>query len=93
MIKEKLTLKVVLPEGILCQTECDRITLCIAEDKNGKGSGSYGIHKGHAKALLSLSKGRLEAFDGPQNVFSKQIGGGFASVENDLVTVVADSVS
>lgn len=93
MIKEKLTLKVILPEGILCEKECDSVKLCIVEDKNGKGSGSYGIHRGHAKAVLCLSKGKVEAFDGQKNVFSKQIGGGFANVENDVVTVVADSVN
>ncbi len=93
MIKEKLTLKVVLPEGLLCQTQCDSVNVFIVDDKNGKGAGSYGIRRGHAKAVLCLGEGKIEAFDGEKSVFSKQTGGGFADIENDVVSVVVDSVN
>ena len=93
MIKEKLTLKVILPEGVLCEKECDSVNVCIVDDKNGKGAGSYGIRRGHAKAVLCLSSGKVEAFDGEKSVFSKQTSGGFADIENDVVSVVVDSVN
>ena len=93
MIKEKLTLKVVLPDGLLCHTQCDSVNVCIVDDKNGKGAGSYGIRRGHAKAVLCLSSGKVEAFDGEKSVFSKQTSGGFADIENDVVSVVVDFVN
>ncbi len=93
MINQKLVLKLLSPQGLLQQVECDSVNLCIVDDKNGKGSGSYGIRKGHAKALICLSKGKIEARDGGKVVLSKEVDGGFANVENDTVTVVADSVN
>jgi len=93
MLDQKLVLKLLSPQGLLQEIECDSVKLCIADDKNGKGAGSYGIRKGHAKAFFCLSKGKIEALDGGGTLVSKDIEGGFASVENDVVTVVADSVN
>ena len=92
MTNQKLVLKLLSPQGLLCEQPCESVKLCIADDKKGKGSGSYGIKKGHAKALICLSKGAVEAHGGGKLLFSKQIDGGFANVENNVVTVVADNV-
>ncbi len=92
MINQKLVLKLLSPQGVFKKIECDSVKLCVTDDKNGRGAGSYGIRKGHAKAFFCLSKGKIEALEGEKVVFSKEIDGGFASVENNTVTVVADDI-
>ena len=82
-----LTLRIITPAGIAYETACDSITLPLSDDKNGKGGGSIGIRKGHIDAILALSQGCVCA-DG----VSSQIRPGLAMIENDLVTVLTDSV-
>lgn len=72
--------------------ECDSVRLSIADSANGKFSGSYGIRTGHAKALFSLAEGSITASLDGKDVFSAECSGGFATVENDEVRVVADSI-
>lgn len=71
-------------EGI----ECDSVHLVISDTKQGKGGGSYGIRKGHVKALISLGKGDIKAFLSGKEIFSFTVDGGFATVENNIVTCV-----
>ena len=92
MNNNKLTLKIVSPQGILCELECDSIKLSVSDDKNGEGGGSYGIRKGHINALFALTSGKIEAFEGQQCCFSKDASGGFAEVKNNIVTIVADTM-
>lgn len=72
--------------------ECDSVKLNIADSTDGSFSGSYGIRKGHAKAIFSLSEGRISVSLNGREIFSAECGGGFAKVENDDVRVVADGV-
>ena len=73
--------------------ECDSVKLNIADNINGKFSGSYGIRKGHANAIFSLAEGEISVNLDGQNIFSAQCGEGFATVENNDVRVVVDLVT
>ena len=72
--------------------ECDSVKLSISDSINGKYSGSYGIRKGHAKAVFSLAEGKITASLNGNEIFSAQCQSGFASVENDEVRVTVDGV-
>lgn len=87
-----LTLNILSPEGRHPAVTCDSVHLILSDDDTGKGGGSCGIRTGHAKAMLALSKGSITAFMKEEKVFEVQTGGGFATVENDVVTVVAQTI-
>ncbi len=72
--------------------ECDSVKLNIADSTNGKFSGSYGIRKGHAKAVFSLKEGKVSVSLNGQEIFSAVCSEGFATVDNDEVRVTVDNV-
>ncbi|MBR3815176.1 MAG: hypothetical protein IKJ27_00445 [Clostridia bacterium] len=72
--------------------ECDSVRFNIADGADGSFSGSYGIRSGHAKALFSLSEGKISVSLGGNEVFCAECSGGFAKVENNEVTAIVDSV-
>ncbi len=67
--------------------ECDSVILNIADSVSGEFSGSYGIKKGHAKAVFSLAEGGISVSLNGNEVFFAECEGGFATVENDDVRV------
>lgn len=87
----KLILNIVTPNGARGPIRCDSVRLTICDDLSGRGGGSYGIRAGHAKSLLSLDKGAVEAFLSGQNVLTGTSGAGFATVERNTVTVVTEA--
>lgn len=72
--------------------ECDSVRLNIADSINGEFSGTYGIRKGHARAIFSLADGRISAGLNGKEVFSAVCNGGFATVENDDIRVTVHSI-
>ena len=62
----------------------------LCDDNNGEGGGSVGIRTGHIKSLMSIEKGKVTADLEGKEVFSCTTQGGFATVENDTVTVVTE---
>ena len=88
-----LTLKIVTPEGVDKSVECDSVILWMAPDSKGEGEGSLGIRKGHAEAVVALGKGPLKASLNGTPVFFAETDGGFATVLNDVVSVVTPHVS
>ena len=86
----ELILNIVTPNGARDPILCDSVQLTICDDLSGRGGGSYGIMAGHAKALLSLDKGVIKAFLSAQNVLTGESGAGFATVEENTVTVVTE---
>ncbi len=72
--------------------ECDSVKLPVADSVSGKFSGSYGIRKGHAKAVFSLGAGKITVRIKEKEIFFAECDGGFATVENDEVRVIADGV-
>ena len=87
-----LSLKIVTPEGDDRVIPCDSVTLWMAPDAKGKGEGSIGIRKGHTEAVIALGNGPLEAHLDGKSVFSARTEGGFATVLNDIVTVITNHI-
>lgn len=84
-----LTLRIVTSDGVDRTVGCDSVMLWMAPDSNGKGEGFIGIRKGHVDAVIALGNGKTEARLGGELVFSAITEGGFATVQNDTVTVVS----
>lgn len=86
-----LTLRIVTPQGVALEIACDSVSLPLADDQSGEGGGSIGVRRGHAKAALALSQGSVSAHAGGKALASTAIEAGFASIENDTVTVITSS--
>ncbi|MBQ7295958.1 MAG: hypothetical protein IJW86_07165 [Clostridia bacterium] len=91
-MKDKLTFTLLTPHRKFTPMECDSVKLSIADSISGKFSGSYGIRKGHARAVLALAPGKISVSLDGQEIFSAESQGGFATVENNEVRVAADGV-
>lgn len=87
-----MRLTLFTPHRQLRAVECDSVRLPVADSVSGKYSGSYGIRKGHAKAIFSLTEGKVSASLNGKEVFTAGCNGGFATVENDDVRVIADGI-
>ena len=85
-----LTVIVMTPDSEPVKFGCDSLHLTVRDGRNGRGGGSYGIRRGHAKAVLSLGRGLLEAFDGGECTRRITCSAGFARIENDRVTVTVE---
>ena len=82
-----LTLKVVTCDGCVAKTECDSVHITVADDEFG---GSYGIRAGHARSVFALARGRVLAYIDGRTVLDIQTGAGFATADNDVITVVVN---
>ena len=91
-MKENLTLTLFTPHKVFDSVECDSVKLNVADSVSGKFSGSYGIRKGHAKAVFSVSEGKISACLKGVEIFSAECLSGFAAVENDEVRVTVDGI-
>ena len=91
-MKDKLTFTLFTPHRKFTPIECDSVKLSIADSVSGEFSGSYGIRKGHAKAVFALAPGKISVNLNGQEIFSAESQGGFATVENNDVRVTADGV-
>lgn len=85
-----LTLRIISKEGSAGPVECDSVHLTVADDNMGRGGGSMGIRAGHIKSLISVDQGFVTAYLSGKEIFSCKTAGGFATVENDSVTVVTE---
>ncbi len=87
-----MQLIIATPKGSILPIECDSVHLNICDDIKGKNGGNYGIRKGHAKALFSLEKGNVIALLNGKTVYSATTTKGFATVDNNVVTVVVEEI-
>lgn len=87
----ELTLNIVTPKCTYGPFQCDSVHLTVGDDTKGKGGGSCGIRKGHAKSLLSLEEGVIKAFHAGENILTGKSGCGFATVDKDIVTAVVET--
>lgn len=85
-----LKLRIVTPVKEYNYENCESVRLCVSDGENGKGGGSYGIRKGHAKALLCLSEGEIYASCNGEKILEAVTSSGFATVENNMVSVIVD---
>ncbi len=81
-----LLLRIVTPTGCALEQTCDSVRLSTPD-------GSIGIRKGHIKSLILLGSGPISAYLNDELIASKEAGSGFATVDNNLITVIADSVT
>ncbi len=86
----ELILKIITPKSSFGPFPCDSIHLSVADNVDNKGGGSYGIRKGHTNALLALEKGCIKAFSSKGNILTGNCGDGFATVDENTVTVVVE---
>ncbi len=91
-MKNTLALKIFTVDRQIEIGDCDSVRLSIADDRKGNFSGSYGIKKGHARAVFSLSAGTVTAYKENGLIFSAETSDGFAMVADDTVTLTVDSV-
>lgn len=89
----ELTLNVIMPTAKADTVICDSVRLEVCDGANGKGGGSYGIRKGHVKAVIALQKGKIQAFLKGERVFVAEAQDGFAEVDNNTVTIVTKKYS
>lgn len=88
--KKCVILEIITPKGITERVECDSVRLCLADDKNGRGGGSYGVRAGHTYSILLLAEGTTEAQKDGERVLTLKTGEGFATVDKDTVTVAVE---
>lgn len=87
-----LTVKIFTVDRQLSDIKCDSVCLPVSDNSKGEFSGSYGIKKGHAKAVFSLKAGKVTVSTDGKQVFSANISDGFAIVENNEVRITVDTV-
>ena len=87
---KQLAVKIVTPQGEQKSLVCDSLRLSVADNANERGGGSYGIRPGHVDMLLALEEGELSALLAGKLVLEGRCGNGFATVEKNVVTVVAE---
>ena len=91
-MKDGLTVKIITVNRQIPAIECDSVRLPISDSANGDFSGSYGIKKGHARAVFSLGKGKIIMAENGNTVFTAEISDGFAMVEENEVNVIVDKI-
>ena len=85
-----IALRIITPAGIAYEGRCGSVTLPLADDSSGAGGGSIGIRRGHIRAAMALSEGDVCAHTGGTAPDTVRIAAGFASVDNDVVTVITE---
>ncbi len=83
---EKLTFDLVSPERLLLSEEVDMVTLPGAE-------GDFGVLPGHAPVLSTLKSGVVEVKGVSEALSRLFVRGGFAEVNGDKVTVLAEEAT
>lgn len=88
----ELTLIVITPEGRREGIPCDSVTFFVRDNERGEGGGSMGVRRGHIDAIAALEPGSaVRARSEGKEIASFRVSGGFASVKNNAVTVVAET--
>ena len=86
-----LTLRLLTPTGTSAEILCDSVQLTLRDDADGKGGGLVGILPGHAPAVMALGPGAIRASLKRSAVFRARAKDGFASVRDNVITVITDS--
>ena len=80
---EKIKLEIVTPDAMVISQDVDEVTATGSE-------GEFGVLPGHCHMLSTLKEGSLSYKDG-NNTGSFELGGGYAEVGPNKVTILADS--
>ncbi len=90
-LEKTLTMRLLTPAGFSSEVICDSVRLTLKDNADGRGGGSVGILYGHAPAVMALGRGPAVAKKGGEIVLSAVLESGFASVRDNVVTVISDS--
>ncbi len=91
-MNDALTVSFFSVDHHISPIKCNSVCLPVSDNIKGEFSGSYGIRKGHAKAVFSLKAGKVILNSNGKTVFEFLISDGFATVENDNVIITVSSV-
>lgn len=91
-MENHLTVRFFTVDHQIFDIKCDSVCLPVSDNSKGEFSGSYGIKKGHARAVFSLNAGKVTVNADGEQVFSANISDGFAIVENNEVRITVDKV-
>lgn len=86
-----MMLRILTPHGPSAEIPCDSAVLTLRDDVEGQGGGLVGIQKDHAPAVMALGEGEIRASLGGNVVFRAVLQSGFASVRDNVITVITDS--
>ena len=86
-----MTLRLLTPTGTSAEAACDSVLLTQRDGAEGHGGGLVGIRADHAPAVIALGEGAVTASLGQNTVFRAAVSGGFASVLDNVVTVITNS--
>ncbi len=87
-VNEGVLLKIVTPTGEAAVVSCDSVQMKTPDDAEGKNGGWIGIRRGHMDALLAIVEGPVVALKNGREVARIPVGEGFASVKENVVTVI-----
>ena len=90
-MKDRLTFRLITPDGIMTDCECTAVDMTACADKNGQGGGSVGIRRGHLPAVIALESGskiKITLQNGDRQTV--KVDGGFAEVADNTVTVICE---
>lgn len=91
-MKDNLTVNIFTVDRQIPPMKCDYVKLSVSDSKKGRFSGSYGVKRGHAKAVFSLKKGVITVYNNEKVIFTAETSNGFAVVENDVLNVTVDTI-
>lgn len=84
----KMLLRVVTPAGEYTAVTCDSVRMLTLDGTDGKNGGWIGVRRGHTSALMALAEGAVHAFLEHEPVRTVEISEGFASVKDDVITIM-----
>ena len=92
-MNEGLKLKLITPAGMQRELDCDAVNMVACDNAEGFGGGSVGIRKGHMPAVIALENDSIvSAKSNGIEVLCARVAGGFASVKENIVTVITPAV-
>ncbi len=92
-MNDVLTVKFFTVDRPIPDKKCDSVRLPVSDNIKGEFSGSYGIKRGHARAIFSLKEGKVILTSNEKTVFEANISDGFATVENNEVCINVNSIN
>ena len=89
---KELIVEIITPMGTKFKKSCTSIQFNVADNSKGNYCGSYGVRAVHAKSILAIQKGSVKVFNDGELIFNCECGDGFATVDNNTVALVVESL-
>ncbi len=87
-----MTLRLLTPSGAAASAACDSVQLVMRPNAEGQKGGLVGIKRDHTAAVIALDSGPVLAALEGKPVLRASVSGGFASVRDNVVTVLSETV-